>query len=497
MNEALQVRQGVRSAMRAVLPSQANPEQKAVAHNTRGLELAQREEFEAALIEFERAIACYPDGFGGSWSNRGNCLRELGRTREALASYDRAIAIEPDHMPAWGGRGDVLLEMQELPAALESFDRAIALQPTFPLSHIGRGQALTQMRRLDAAVGSFDRALALDPNNAYASGHKGVALLLNGRFMEGLRSFESRPLQFHARAGFDFRQPRWSGDEPLAGKAIALLAEKDTLAFGLGDLIQFCRYATLVAARGARVILDAPASLVRLLSSLDGVDQLVTPNEPLPEVDFWCPLLSLPFLFRTTLETIPASTPYLRASPERVRYWGERLGSRSKLRVGLVWAGGSKPKKWTWSASRDMSISHLAALKDIDAEFFSLQVGRPGEPARMVAQGWSGPRILDFTSELHDFAETAALIENLDLVISVDTSIAHLAGALGKPVWLLNRHNTCWRWMLDRDDSPWYPTMKIYRQQTPGDWDGVMTRVRGDLVSQGVTVTRSASSSCN
>jgi hypothetical protein len=308
-------------------------------------------------------------------------------------------------------------------------------------------------------------------------------LLLNGDLEAGWPNMEARPLAFYGRPGLDLTKPRWSGIEPLAGKTIALLLEAGMVNYGFGDVIQLCRYASLVAQRGGQVILEVQASLARLLSSLDGVE-VVTPDEPLPQYDFWAPLWSLPFVFGTTLDTVPARIPYLRAPLERVHYWGERLGPRNKPRVGVVWAGGRKPSEIEWrrlSENRDMPLAHLAGLKDIDAEFVSLQVGRPGELETMVAQGWNGPRVLDFTNELHDFAETAALIENLDLVVSVDTAVAHLAGALGKPAWLLNRYYGCWRWMLDRDDSPWYSTMKIYRQETPGDWKGVMARVRSDL----------------
>jgi Flp pilus assembly protein TadD len=497
VSEALRIREGVRGAMRVArqpdaartLPEpqiRSAPGQEAATHNMRGIGLGERGEFSTALAAFDRAIACCPDGFAGAWSNRGNCLQELGRNGEALASYNRAIEIDPGDAMAWRGRGDVLRYLHEWGAALASYDRAIALLPTFPPSHVGRGQALTQLLRLDAAVGAFDTALALDPNNAYASGHKAVAFLLNGRFEEGWRSFELRPVRFHERAGFDFARPRWSGDEPLAGKTIALLAEADLVDFGMGDLIQLCRYVGLVATRGARVVLEAPAPLARLLASLDGVSQIVTPGEPVPECDFWLPILSLPFAFGTTLETIPASIPYLRAAPDRVLYWGERLGSRTKPRVGVVWAGGHKPWRGL-TENRDMPLAKFSPLRDVDAEFYSLQKGLLAEaelPA-LEAQGWNGPTILDFTRELHDFAETAALVENLDLVIAVDTAPLHLAGALGKPVWLLNRCDTCWRWMLDRDDSPWYPTMRIYRQASPGDWDGVMARVREALTRSG------------
>jgi hypothetical protein len=248
-----------------------------------------------------------------------------------------------------------------------------------------------------------------------------------------------------------------------------------------------CRYVPMVAALGAKVILEVPNyNLVPLFRTLEGVHQLITRQDPMPErFDFHTSLMSLPLALNTTLATIP-SRPYLRADPDKVRYWREKLGHSDRLRVGLVWAGGHRPEHLEAVAinlRRNIPLELLAPLKHPDIEFFSLQKGEVAEKelADLQQGGWNGPEVTRYVDELRDFSDTAALVENLDLVISVDTSTAHLTGALGKPFWLLNRFDTCWRWMLERTDSPWYPTATLYRQERSGDWESVVERVAADL----------------
>jgi hypothetical protein len=231
-----------------------------------------------------------------------------------------------------------------------------------------------------------------------------------------------------------------------------------------------------------------PASLKTALQSLAGAPQVLADDEPLPEFDLHCPMMSLPFAFDTTLETIPREVPYLVADAAKADGWKEILGAKSKLRVGLVWSGGHRPDQpelWSVNRRRNVPLRMLSRLNIDGIEFYSLQKGQPAESelSTLVAAGWNGPAVIDETRRLHDFSDTAALVEQLDLVISVDTSTAHLAAALGKPVWILNRFDTCWRWLLDRSDSPWYPTVRLYRQEQPGEWEAVIERVRADLAA--------------
>jgi hypothetical protein len=296
---------------------------------------------------------------------------------------------------------------------------------------------------------------------------------LAGRFEEGWKEFEWR-WKKKAFSGRNFSAPLWRG-EAIGDRTILLHAEQ-----GLGDTLQFCRYALLIAC-SARIILEVQAPLVRLLSRLPGVMQIVARDDNLPPFDLHCPLMSLPHLFGTTLDTIPAATPYLSADPALAANWQERLAGLDGLRIGLVWAGGQRldPAAAAVDRRRSTALKALAPLGEVSGvRFVSLQKDGP------AAQAADPPHDLmlhDFTTDLHDFEDTAALIVNLDLVISVDTAVAHLAGALGKPVWLLNRFDTDWRWLLNRDDSPWYPTLRQFRQPRPGDWNGAVCAARDAL----------------
>lgn len=482
----------------------------AEALNGYGTALHELHRCEEALASFERAVLVKPD-YADAHSNRGNVLRDLGRIPDALDSYRRALAIRPDHAAAHNNLGNALHELHRFEEALEHYDRALQLQPDYAEAHNNRGYALQLLQRPDEALASYARALALRPQYAAAHFNRATAWLLSGNFDRGWAEYEWRGQGVRSR----FRtaqgppQPLWLGEEPLAGKTILLHAEQ-----GLGDTIQFCRYVPLVATLGARVCLEVPQTLASLLASLGGLAQISMQSESteaadLPAFDYQCPLMSLPLAFKTTLTTIPATVPYLQSDSTRRHRWaarlaGERDASRPgaeaeqrRLRVGLVWSGGvrrDRPERWPVDARRNISLAKLARLRHPGIEFYSLQKGEPAESewAQLSEQGWYGPPLIDYTGELHDFADTAGLIEQLDLVISVDTSTAHLAGALGKPVWILNRFDTCWRWLLDRIDSPWYPTARLYRQERPGDWENVIERVRVDLHALAADAARAA-----
>ena len=453
-------------------------------HNNLGQVLTRLERFDDALASFDRALRLRPE-FAGAHYNRGLALQQARRFGSAVQAYERAIAIEPGFADAWVNRGVALEEMQQLEAALASFDRAIALRPDLAEAHLDRGNVLRRLGQVDRAIDAYDRVIALEPDRADAYVNKAQALLLRGDLPEGWALNEWRlRTERGAMRRRDLPQPRWLGQEPLRGRTILLYAEQ-----GFGDTLQFCRYATLAAAAGARVLLEVPGPLVSLLASLEGVERVVAQGEALPEFDLHSPLMSLPLAFRTELASIPAPRAYLKADPAKARHWRDRLGPReARLRVGLVWSSGhhvGRPELWNVNECRNIDLDRLAALKNDRVEFVSLQKGEPAESdlARLRRARWNGPEIAEFGAQLRDFSDTAALAENLDLVISVDTSVAHLAGALGRPVWILNRFDTCWRWLMDREDSPWYPTARIYRQRRPGEWDGVVERLRVDLAA--------------
>jgi hypothetical protein len=313
-------------------------------------------------------------------------------------------------------------------------------------------------------------------------------LLQTGELATGFAEYEWRWRRKRiAPSRRDFDAPLWLGDTPLDGKTILLHAEQ-----GLGDTLQFCRYARLVAAQGARVVLEVQPELTRLLAGLDGVSELVTAGEALPPFDCHSPLLSLPLALHTTIATIPARTPYLladRAASARFRTRIEEVAGAPSLKVGLVWAGGHRPhvpELRKNDARRSLAYDRFAPIVEVPGvQFFSLQKGENAahQLSAMRERHEPSQRVIDWTSELTDFADTAALVDNLDLVISVDTSTAHLAGALNKPVWILNRLDTCWRWMLEREDSPWYPSARLFRQPALGDWDSVIESIASALTA--------------
>ena len=452
----------------------------AEAHYNRGNALRDLKRPEDALASYDKAIALRPD-HADAYNNRGAALLDLKRFEEALASCDKAVGLEPGHADAHNNRGNALRELQRPEEALASHDTAIALKPDFAQAHYNRGIALTELKRSEEALASYDDAIALKPDYAEAHWNQSLGFLLMGRFEQGWRQFEWRK-KLKAPFGLRlFTQPVWLGAEDVAGKTLFIYWEQ-----GLGDTIQFCRYAKLAQARGAKVVLSVQRPLVALLKELSPTIRIIGPDEVPADFDYHSPLLSLPLALGTTVSNIPAAIPYLKSNGEKSLVWKQMLGEKNKPRVGLVWSGGFRPNQtaaWNFNSRRDIPLAELAVLKNPNIAFYSLQKGEPAESdlAGLIRDHWDGPDIIDFTSGLHDFSDTAAFMENLDLIISVDTSTAHLAGALGKPVWILNRFDTCWRWFLQRADSPWYPTVKLYRQEKAGRWDDVVERIKTDL----------------
>src|SRR5579883_2156671 len=450
----------------------------ASAHCNRGNALKELRRFEEALASCDRALVLQPNS-ASAHCNRGNALKELKRFEEALASYDRALALRPDFAEAHSNRGNALQGLQRFAEAIESYDRALGLRPDLAEAHSNRGNALKELRRFDEALKSYEQALAVELDFADAHFAEALCRMLIGDFARGWEKYEWRwetdQLRTEKR---NFAQPQWVGSHDIAGKTVLIHAEQ-----GFGDTLQFCRYVPLVARRDAQVIFEVQEPLREIMGSLAGAARVIARGEPLPDFDFHCPLLSLPLAFGTRVETIPSATPYLAAPPGKVRAWRDRLGRRECPRIGLVWAGNPRkdqPNANRTDRQRSIEFNQLAPLVQVEGcVFYSLQKGE--QAVRQLRESALGRRITDWTDELHDFADTAALIENLDLVISVDTSVAHLAGALGKPLWLINRYNTCWRWLLDRDDSPWYPTVRQFRQDETRRWEATIARVAAAL----------------
>jgi tetratricopeptide (TPR) repeat protein len=456
-----------------------NPDH-AEAHANLGKTLQQLNRLGEALSAFETTIRIRPD-YAEAHSNRGTVLKDLGRLGEALEACGSAIRLKPACAEAHSNLGTVMLELGRLDDATAAHKTAIRLRPDFAEAHYNLGNTLKAQGHLEDSIDAFDHAVRARPNFAEAHVNLGMQRLLAGDFPGGWADYEWRlrgaSPHLHART---FSQPQWRGED-LAGQRIMLHAEQ-----GLGDTIQFCRYVSLVAARGGCVILEAPKALLRLLSGLQGVTQMIAAGDPLPPFDVQSSLMSLPLAFETTIDTIPGQRPYLIASPEKTAYWQARLGPKSKRRVGLVWNGGlrlDQPELHALNERRNIPLQVIGQLNHPAIDFFSLQKGAPAESQLIALKDaiWTGGNFTNPAPDIDDFEDTAGLIENLDLVISVDTSTAHLAAAMGKPVWLLNRFDSCWRWMEHRADSPWYPTLRLFRQAGPGDWQGVIKRVAAAL----------------
>ncbi len=443
------------------------------AHNNLGNLLKARGRAGEAITHYARAITLKPD-FTEAVSNLGAALRSVGKYDEAMTCFDFAMALNPDYPDIHNNLGNLLQARGRLDAAAAEYDRAVELRPRFPEPLNNRATLFQAAGEVGRAIGYYRRAIDIRANYAEAHNNLAMALLSQGRMEEGWREYEWRwliPDMVNARR--DFRQPQWRGE---AGEDRTLLVHAEQ---GFGDTLQFCRLVAGAAARGLRVVVEVQRPLVRLLQGLPGAVAVVGRGDALPQFDLHCPMLSLPAALGTTLATIPAAPAYLAADPAAVAAWRRRLdGDRSGgLRVGLVWAGNPRrhsPELAEIDRRRSMAPEHLAPLAGIPGlRLFSLQKDGPPAPAELD--------LVDVMGEMEDFADTAALVATLDLVLAVDTAMAHLAAALGKPVWLLDRFDSCWRWLGPREDSPWYPTLRRFRQPSPGDWAGVVGAVCDEL----------------
>lgn len=475
---------------------------EAEAHLKHGNALQRDNRPAEALESYDRALAIEPAS-PAALLNRAYALRDLKRPQEALASCERALALQPAFPAALKARGDALLDLAQPAAALASLQRALALEPRYPTALTSRalalieldrpaealascdqaltldpalvralkvrGDSLFALKRGHEAVESYERALALNPRYAAARLNAGLCRLSVGDFGRGWKDYEARlELPEAARVKRGFNLPRWTGAEPIAGKTLLLHADQ-----GLGDTIHFCRYADLLAKRGAIVALAVQPQLKSLLATLASTPAIVSEGES-GAADLSCPLLSAPLACGTRADTIPADVPYLASDPRRLAHWQSRLGPRTAPRIGLVWSGNPQNPR---NRKRAIPLAQAAALVDPRAQFVSLQKEASDAERSLLA----GLNVAHFGEELRDFGDTAALVDCTDLVVTVDTAVAHLAGAMGKRTWILLPYVPDWRWLWDRDDSPWYPSVRLFRQPAAGDWESVLRDVGAQL----------------
>lgn len=439
-----------------------------------GLALLELRQSDEAIVALREALRLRPK-FPEALVSLAEALRGRGQLDEARQAAEAAIRIDFNQPTAHHHLGNVLCDLGAFAEAANAYRRALGLQPGDPAVMSNLGIALYALGQLPESLAQHRMAVSLRSAAGFRYNFA-VALLAAGEFEEGWAAYESRlGLGLASSMSLDVAQPRWTG-EALEGRTVLLYGEQ-----GLGDTLQFVRYAPLVAKCDGRVVLEVPAPLVRLFQRMPGVAEVIPTGTPMAEFDLHCPLLSLPHLFGTRLESIPAVVPYLAADPLLVEAWRDRMPQNGK-RVGIVWSGNPRadqPSAAFVDRRRSMPLRQFAPFATVPGiRYFSLQ---KGSPAAQLESAPTGLHIVDLMDEVNDFADTAALLAHLDLVITVDTSVAHLAGALGKPVWMLSRYDACWRWLRDRNDSPWYPTMRIYRQPMPGDWDSVIARVTADL----------------
>ena len=435
-----------------------NP-QNADSYNNQGNILKALKRYDEAILSFDQAITLNPR-YGQAYSNRGLTRREQGLLEEALLNYDQALAISPKNADAYFYKGGVLQEREQFDEALDHYKKALELKPDYAEAYCNIGLIKKDLNLLDEAIESYKKALSINPESADAHWNLSLCYLLDGNFLDGWKEYEWRwQLESFKAIKMHFSQPLWLGEESLQGKTIFIYAEQ-----GFGDTIQFCRYVPLIADLGAKVILGVQKPLIPLLENLRGVTQIIEQGDTWPLFDFHCPFMSLPLAFKTELNSIPSSSGYLEASAEKLIEWRMRLGTKTKPRIGLVWSGNPLHKN---DRNRSIKLKELISFLPTKYEYICLQNEIRDEDQMTLSDH---PEIKQYCELINDFSDTAALCTLMDQIISVDTSVAHLAGALGVKTLLLLPQISDFRWLLEREDSPWYASMNVIRQNQSKKW---------------------------
>jgi tetratricopeptide (TPR) repeat protein len=437
---------------------------------------------EEAIAHYKAALALRPK-YAKAHHSWGNALKALERYEEAVAQYEQALTISPQYAEVHNDFGLALQALSRHQEAMAHYEQAIAIRFDYAEAHGNLGNALWALGRDEEALASYDRALAVKPDLAAGHWNKSHVHLSAGVWVQGFRDYEYRwEAQPRNSPKRNFTQPLWLGETPLAGRRILLHAEQ-----GLGDTLMSVRYVPRLLQTGATVALEVQRPLKSLLARMKGVSQVVAKGEALPVFDVHCPLMSLPLAFGTTLETVPAEVPYLEASQDRIVEWRHRVKDTGRPRVGIVWRG-----NWRADGTRSIPLEMFLGIGSQDAQLISLQKEIPDDDRRLLQQH----DVQYFDEDIHrDFSDTAALIALVDLVVSIDTSVPHLAGAMGKPVWIALKFAAEWRWLQGREDSVWYPTARLFRQSAIGDWASVIARLREEVATYVRCTKRSAAQS--
>lgn len=434
-----------------------------------GNALRQAGHLKEALSQYQRALELRSD-FAEAHNGCGAVLLMLGRPADAMLCFDRAIALQPDNAEAFSNRGAARTQLRRYAEALDDLDRAIVLRPASAQAHYNRAITLRSLNLPLEVLQGCEWAIQLNPKHAGAQSLKAQTLILLGRYAEGWPLHEWRWRGRQRNAIKNFSQPQWKGDASLAGRTLLIFPE-----MGLGDTIQFSRYVHSAEAAGASVVLEVQPAVASLMATLRCRAAIVPAGQALPPFDLYCPMMSLPYAFRTVLESIPNAVPYLHVPGEKALEWRRRLGERALPQVGIAWAASSAHDS---GPARSMRVEELDPLLALPMEFHVLQkeIGT-AELQRLAARG----NVTVHAPELHDLLDTAALIDEMDLVVSVDTVVVHVAGALARSVLVMLPFAADYRWLVDRSDSPWYPTARLFRQPAPGDWSSVVADITGEL----------------
>jgi tetratricopeptide (TPR) repeat protein len=441
-------------------------------HVNLGSALCEKGQLDEAITSYREALTLKPD-LTEALINLGSALSDKGQLNEAIASYRQALALKPDSSVALNNLGNGLREKGELEEAIACYKEALALEPDYAEAYDNLSTSLSDKGQYDEAIASARKAIALKPGYSQAHCNLAFLLLRQGDWSIGWKEYEwRRKVKNFPSPRRNFPQPQWDGSD-LKDRNLFIHCEQ-----GFGDALQFVRYIPMIGQSGARVVVECLPELERLLRGNSGGWQVVALGQTLPDFDVYCPMLSLPLALAATQETIPAAIPYLHADATIRSKWQDRLERESHgFKVGIAWAGSKTHKN---DRNRSIALSTMAPLGRVNGiRFFSLQKSQDTRRGDVAPTGFEP---IDWTDELTDFADTAAMIANLDLVISVDTSVAHLAGAMGKPVWVMLPFASDWRWFIDREDSPWYPTMRLFRQTVWGSWEEVVSKI-GDALA--------------
>ncbi len=445
----------------------------APAYANRGHVLKQLKRLDEAIGDCDRAISLEP-GYAEAHFNRGATLHELKRFEDAVESYDQAIKLKPAYSDAYFNRGVTLHELRRFDAAIESYEQAIQLKPDYAEAYFNRGSTLHELKRFDEALESYDKASSFNPNDNRVLFARSSVSLLRGNFQVGWREYEGRATNQSRAGNRALRRPRWLGDADIAGKTILVHCEQ-----GLGDTIQFARYVKPLRQKGARVLFAPQPCLKELMGSLGDVDLVDVEDRDL-RFDYHCPLLSLPLAFKTDHDSIPVQIPYLFAGPQGAKDWADKIGGHG-FKIGICWQGATTKM----DAGRSFHVREFLPLSQIPGvRLISLHKGEGEAQLLTLPDGVVQMLGRDFDAGPNAFLDTAAVMEGLDLIVTSDTAIAHLAGALGRPTWVALQYVPDWRWLLDRNDSPWYPTMRLFRQQRLGDWEGVFSEIQLALIER-------------